>query len=486
MSGFGDPMRVCVVGAGPRGLSVVERLSANAGERGRGLVVHLVDPHVGTGGRVWSTEQPPSMLMNTVASQVSMFTDESVECEGPVARGPSLYEWARMLPLLEAFDHYPQPVLAEARELGPNSYPTRAFCGHYYNWVLRKLIGTAPPGVRIRTHARSAVAVDDEPGGTQIVALSDGTRLAELDAVVLALGHVDMPLEEQERQLAGFAATHGLHYQPPANPAEVDLSAIEPGENVVLRGMGLCFFDYLALLTVDRGGRFERVHGGLVYRPSGREPMIHAGSRRGMPYQARGENEKGVSGRHEPRFLTRQAIARLRGHAPRVRFDADVWPLIAAEVELVYYTTLLRDRPGAAEAFAARYPAERSALLDEFEVRQAQRWDWDRIAAPCAGRLFASPAEFHATLRENLRDDVRRARRGNVSDPVKAALDVLRDLRNEVRLVVDHSGVSGSSYRDELLAGYTPLNAYLSIGPPASRIEEMIALLDAGVLTVVG
>ena len=149
MSGFGDPMRVCVVGAGPRGLSVVERLSANAGERGRGLVVHLVDPHVGTGGRVWSTEQPPSMLMNTVASQVSMFTDESVECEGPVARGPSLYEWARMLPLLEAFDHYPQPVLAEARELGPNSYPTRAFCGHYYNWVLRKLIGTAPPGVRI-------------------------------------------------------------------------------------------------------------------------------------------------------------------------------------------------------------------------------------------------------------------------------------------------------------------------------------------------
>jgi hypothetical protein len=166
-----------------------------------------------------------------------------------------------------------------------------------------------------------------------------------------------------------------------------------------------------------------------------------------------------------------------------VSFQAEVWPLIAREVELVYYTTLLRDRPAAAVAFAARFPAERDALLHEFGL---PAWDWSRIAAPHAGRSFAGPGEYHATLRRDLTEDVRRARGGNVSDPVKAALDVLRDLRNEVRLVVDHSGLSGSSYRDELLAGYTPLNAYLSIGPPAGRIEEMIALLDARVLHVVG
>ena len=33
---------------------------------------------------------------------------------------------------------------------------------------------------------------------------------------------------------------------------------------------------------------------------------------------------------------------------------------------------------------------------------------------------------------------------------------------------------------------YTPLNAYLSIGPPARRIEEMIALIEAGILDVMG
>jgi uncharacterized NAD(P)/FAD-binding protein YdhS len=465
-------LEICVIGAGPRGRSVVERLSAN----GHDLVIHLVDPHLDGGGRVWSTRQPRSMLMNTVASQVTLFTDDSVDCAGPVVPGPSLFEWARMLPLMEAFDHYPRSVLDEARALGPNSYPTRALCGHYYDWVLRKLMRNG----QIKTYPRTAVAVDDEPGGTQVVTLSDGTRLAGLDAVVLAVGHVDMPLEPDDQRLAGFAAAHGLHYQPPANPAETDLSAILPGEPVVLRGMGLCFFDYLALLTSDRGGRFTRVGGRLVYQPSGLEPVIHAGSRRGVPYQARGENEKGVYGRHQPRFLDPARIA------PGADFKADVWPLIAAEVEFVYYTTLLRDRPGAVAAFEARFPAGRDALLSEYGVPTADRWSWKRMGRPYGIRSFSSPEAFHAVLRRDLCEDVRRARGGNVSDPVKAALDVLRDLRNEVRLVVDHGGISGTSYRDELLDWYTPLNAYLSIGPPASRIEEMIALLDAGVLHVIG
>lgn len=69
---------------------------------------------------------------------------------------------------------------------------------------------------------------------------------------------------------------------------------------------------------------------------------------------------------------------------------------------------------------------------------------------------------------------------------MKAALDLLRDLRNEIRLAVDHGGLEGTSHRDDLEGWYTPLNAFLSIGPPASRIEEMGALIEAGVLTILG
>ncbi|WP_322769366.1 FAD/NAD(P)-binding protein [Frankia sp. Cr1] len=486
---------VCVVGAGPRGLCVVERICANAELRVRDVVVHLVDPFVDFGGRVWTTAQSPSLLMNTIASQVTVFTDESVACAGPIRPGPSLHEWAKTLPLMEPFDRYPAAVLAEAGDLGPDSYPSRALYGHYLTWALRRICHTAPSGVSIRLHARTVVALNEDVDGALVVWFADGSRVAGLSAVVLAQGHVDMPLGEDERRLSRLAAARGLRYVPPSNPAEVDLGAVVAGERVALRGMGLNFFDYLALLTVDRGGRFERADSGLVYRASGQEPVIYASSRRGVPYHARGENEKGVSGRHEPVFLTSTVIERFRSRAEKgcpAVFRVEVWPLIAREVELVYYTTLLEERDGrcAAEDFSLRCTdADATAtveLLKEFGIADDERWDWDLVAYPHAGCRFGSPEEFRGWLLKLLVGDVVQARRGNLSSPLKAALDVLRDIRNEVRLIVDYGGLTGSSYRDELRSWYTPLNAYLSIGPPARRIEEMIALIEAGVVHVVG
>ena len=463
---------------------------------GRDAVVHLVDPFVCCGGRVWKTGQSRSLMMNTIASQVTVFTDESVACKGPIRPGPSLYEWAKTLPLMEPFDRYPAEVLAEAEgDFGPDSYPSRALYGYYLNWVLRRLCQTTPSGVSLRLYAQTAVALDEAEDGVLVVRLADGSSVDGLSAVVLAQGHVDMPLGEEECRLSRLAAASGLKYVPPSNPAEVDLAAVAEGERVALRGMGLNFFDYLAMLTVDQGGCFERTDIGLVYLASGREPLIYAGSRRGVPYHARGENEKGVSGRHQPVFLTDTVIKRFRACVKKgypAWFRAEVWPLIAREVELVYYTALVDQRDGrrAGEDFRSRFadadPSDAVELLNDFGIADDEQWDWDLVAYPHAGRRFGSPEEFQRWLLELLVDDVAEARRGNVSSPIKAALDVLRDIRNEVRLVVDHGGLTGMSYRDELRGWYTPLNAYLSIGPPARRIEEMIALIEAGVVHVLG
>src|SRR5579859_426066 len=204
---------VCVIGAGPRGLSVVERICTNAHTPTERTVVHLVDPYVGRGGRVWRTEQSPSLLTNTVASQVTMFTDDSVVCSGPVRPGPSLYEWARTLPL-DPFLAYPDWVLAEAERLGPDSYPSRAFYGYYLNAVLRYVRETAPGHVSVHLHARTAVALSEERDGSLTVRMADGTRLAGLAAVVLAQGHVDMPPGAEEARLQRLASASGLRYLP--------------------------------------------------------------------------------------------------------------------------------------------------------------------------------------------------------------------------------------------------------------------------------
>jgi hypothetical protein len=500
-------LQVCIVGAGPRGLSVLERLCAQERKspRWHAVTVHVVDPDSPGAGRVWRPTQSRHLLMNTVASQVTVYTDASVRIDGPLEEGPSLHEWAKSLEasaLESGTEPYNDEILAEARRLGPDSYPTRALYGSYLTWAFQQVVANAATHVTVRTHFVRAVALEDAGAtaghaGPQTVVLEDGTRLTGLSAVVLAQGHVPAQLSDTERELAGFADRNGLTYQPPANPADVDLSGIGPGETVLLRGLGLNFFDYMALFTQGRGGVYTRVDGRLVYQPSGREPRLYAGSRRGVPYQARGENEKGAHGRYYPRLLTAGYIAELRARDTRsgaIDFAADLWPLISKEVCGVYYTALLASRGESAEVceeFTERYlyaepGEEEDLLLDEAGIGADERWDWKRVARPYGDRVFKDLATFRRWLRDHLEDDVRLARQGNVSGPVKAALDILRDLRNELRLAIDHAGLTAASHRDDLDRWYTPLNAYLSIGPPASRIEEMIALIDAGILEVTG
>ncbi|MER5934004.1 FAD/NAD(P)-binding protein [Streptomyces sp. NPDC002054] len=492
---------VCLIGAGPRGLSVLERICAHAAAGDLGpLTVHVVDDCPPGPGQVWRTDQSEHLLMNTVASQVSMFTDESVSMKGPLSPGPSLYEWARFLTLMGPIDDWDhsEGVLAEARALGPDSYPTRAFYGHYLEWVFRRVVRTAPDRIRTVVHRARAVALDDDAHtGTQTVRLSDGTRLDGLEAVVLAQGHLPVRNSGRQRERIAFAARHGLNYVTPVNPADVDLSGVRPGETVALLGLGLNFFDHMALFTLGRGGRFERHEGRLVYVASGREPQLVAGSRRGMPFHSRGENQKGAHGRHIPAVLNPQMVEVLRDRARQeggLDFRRDLWPMIAKEAEAIYYTGLLaaEGRHTEAEALRTAYLAAPPGSFREHEVLaeagipEELRWDWARIAKPYQGLDFGSPEEFETWLLDHLREDVTAARAGNVDGPLKAALDALRDLRNEIRLIIDHGGLTGRSYRQDLDDWYTPLNAFLSIGPPASRIEEAIALIEAGLLRVLG
>ncbi len=315
---------------------------------------------------------------------------------GPIRPGPSLYEWASGGGIGAG--------VGVGEELGPDDYPTRAQYGRYLEWVFAEAVRGAPPAVRVEVHPARAVRLDDAPDGRQTLTLATGRTLEGLAAVVLAQGHLPTVADPAARRLAAQAARHGLRHIPPANPADVDLSPLAPGEPVLLRGLGLNFFDHMALLTTARGGRYERTARGLVYRPSGREPKLYAGSRRGIPYQARGDNAKGPYGRHRPLLLTDEVMARFRkradsGEAPD--FLAEIWPLVAKEVETVYYECLLNrrdrlpehpasppDRPAFRDRFlaAALGSPEESAVLDEFGVR-----------APTAGPGTASPVRIRAT-----------------------------------------------------------------------------------------
>ena len=473
--------RIAIIGSGPRGLSVLERLAAliSNGKLVRHVDIYLIDAVQVGCGRVWRTDQPDWFMMNTVADEVSAFSGPSDDGPARPGAGPSLAQW------WQSVDRdYP----------GPNSYAPRALHGRYMQFVLATIEAALTP------HARLLKITDyvtdlHKDGSECVLSLANGFSL-RVDRVILVTGHSLPALQGDHDRLASFAASRpALRYLRGDSAADMPLADLRPGEKVGVVGLGLSFYDVMATLTVGRGGRFiEREDGSMQYLPSGREPVLYAGSRSGMLIPARGRNQKDANFRYSPLIFTQARADAMRSEG-QVDFHRQVTPLILAEVNLMYYATSIRRRfgHGAAAAFLdhvrKQQPTDMAGVVAAAHrcgAGDMPPLDIDRIAHPFAGASFESPDAFRATLLQALHDDVVHAEEGNMDSPLKAALDVIRDIRAIIRSIVDFGGLSPRSFKEDFLGWYVPRSSFLSAGPPRLRTRQAIALIEAGVLHLVG
>src|SRR5262245_18071766 len=123
----GAPARLVIVGAGPTASSLLERIIANAPELlgDRPLSDHLVDPYPAGQGRVWRPDLSHLLWMNSMAEDVTIFTDDSVRCAGPIRPGPTLLEWTRTVDDETLAAVTTPAVAAEIRSIRPTTFPSR-------------------------------------------------------------------------------------------------------------------------------------------------------------------------------------------------------------------------------------------------------------------------------------------------------------------------------------------------------------------------
>ena len=92
------PQVITLVGCGPRGVTLLDRLLAilkNSDDR-FDLTINIVNlGELGCG--VHERSQPESLLVSTVASQITLFTDETVIGAGPLSTGPCFFTWAQTM-----------------------------------------------------------------------------------------------------------------------------------------------------------------------------------------------------------------------------------------------------------------------------------------------------------------------------------------------------------------------------------------------------
>ncbi|MEV0642181.1 FAD/NAD(P)-binding protein [Streptomyces sp. NPDC050619] len=448
-----------IVGAGPRGTGLIERIAANAPElyAGSGLDIHLVDPYPPGAGRIWREAQSPLLWMNSHAEDVTMFTDETVDMAGPVREGPTLHEWAG---------------------IQGRTFADRQLQGGYLRWVHERAVAALPPGVTVHHHPWRALRVDGPREGRQRVWLEGRPRPLIADLVVLALGHLDAELDEEQRALAAYADEHDLVHLPPDFTADSDLSPLAPGEPVLVRGFGLAFVDLMVLLTEGRGGRYV----GETYVPSGQEPILYVGSRRGVPYHAKIGYDWSGERPPLPRFFGPAEVEGLLARPEGFDFRRDVWPLVEKELGFAHYHRLFTAHPErtavAWSDFEGKYaavddPAERAALVASAVPDPADRLDLAALDRPLEGVRYGSFAEFQEGLRGYVEGDLSRRHDSAHSPDLAVFLGLLSVYGQLVRL-----GDVGPWWH-----GFF---SYLASGPPGPRLRQMLALSRAGVLKFLG
>lgn len=493
-----EPVELALVGVGPTASSLLERLAANVDELlpDTPLRVHLVDPHRAGTGRVWRPDLHPLLWMNSLAEDVTMFTDASVRCSGPIRPGPSLIEWARTLPDDELASVADDPSLrAEIRALTGDSFPTRRVQSAYLEWFHRRALAALPPSVEVVVHAASAVDLTDGPDGRQHLTLDGRSEPMAVDAVVFALGHLDAEPTPAEAAHADFARRHGLAYLPPGHTAEQDLDVLGAGIDVAVLGFGQAFTDLLVLVTEGRGGRFvERPDGWLSYEPSGREPILHVGSRRGVPYRSKPAYRLQAPLAPLPRFLDDAHIQALLDRGGPIEFFADVLPLLAREAGWGYYHELFHAHPDRTattwDDFAARYAAaadgdELDAVVADAVPAADDRFSIARIDRPLAGVRLDSVDDLQRWMHGHIAGDVARRTDPACSADLGAFMAMLLSFGPLGRISASKR-LTRRSKVDGVNGWWFSFFMYYASGPPPARLRQCLALAEAGLLHFVG
>lgn len=472
---------ITLIGSGPRGISVLERMIVRLNKTPLPYDIHIivVDQCRLGQGRIWNSDQSKCFITNTPAAGMTAFSGVGPFEDPKPGAGPSLETWWKATH--NDIDTY-------------MGYAPRKYYGEYLRFVYDTILEHVPARVKITEMIDQVIDIIPEQDHYNIKTKSKNTWSS--DKVIITTGHSINHYQDHFGKLEE-AARHNdlLTFFHSDSVADMHLDRIPPKENIGIIGLGLSFIDVISELTEGRGGYYTKTtNGKLRYIRSGKEPHMYCGSRKGLPILSQGYNQKPDSFKYNPVIFTHERAKKLRQQKPNsIDFETDVWPLLEAEVNCVWFGRNIACQldEQAAQDFIAQVSNNHitttenlTDLASKILNTSCSALHLKELATPFSKQTFSNYNEWRSRLVALLEEDTEQALSGNVDSPLKAALDVLRFMRTNLRTVVNHGGLTPDSHH-QFISQYNNIITLFSAGPPCFRLQQLLALIDDGIVSIV-
>lgn len=474
-------MNIILIGAGPRGLVVAERLIEHqkVSHKLNSLKITLIDPF-GVGGRVWSVDQPHELIMNTTSDYITLFTDSTCKMTGPCVQGPNLFEWSQEFAYsFITRQRYSNKfhLLDEIKNLAYNDYASRSLYGAYLQWFYTYLQQRLDISMQLQMIESTVTSINLK---NQNIIVNTTDSVLSADNVIMALGHHENAYSADQIKLSNFSKEHGLNYWAPTEPQEYVFKNVPPQKTIILRGLGLSFFDAVTLLTIGRNGHYERNEKGtLIYHPSGLEPKIIAGSRRGYPLHGKGINDHPANQHDTPQFLNTAWIDQKLKAKKGTLGGSELINRIHYEIEYAYYKRLIVKKYPALDVVQImdtfRTASDPRSVIQKLPIKAHDYFDWIKLL---------NPSKSNLSLKEYLERDIAIGHEGTTNGPYAGALAMYHEIYNEIRRIIDAQLLTDDDYYVYILKQLNKEHSFLSVGPPVMRIEQLHALINAKIVTI--
>ncbi|HED7326350.1 TPA: FAD/NAD(P)-binding protein [Campylobacter coli] len=443
-------LRVGIIGFGPRGLSILERLvSKKLGQIiNDKLEIYIFDPN-SLGSGCHSPKQSSRLLVNTVASQMTIFADETICPNEFFIKGPNFYEF----------------LLSKGYKADKNGYYSRVLLGKYLEHSFQCILKLCSQDISIHIVKEYAQCIIQQE--KYFIISGENTKI-EVDSAFITTGH-----NQNQNNFPMYSAY----------PLEISTQNISANDAIDIKGLGLSAIDVITMLTSGNGGFFEKLNNELIYNPSGKEPKIFVFSRSNLPLMARAITQKETREQYQAIFFNSTTIKKLKKEFKKLNFEKQILPLIIKEMEYVYsYTYINLKSQEDSFLFRNEYltSIDTQSVLDKY-IPKCDQFNFYSLVNPL--QKIIDKQDFYSQLITYLENDIKEARLGNLKSPIKSACDVLRDVRDNLRLCVDFGGLDEESYKF-FIHSFVPINNRLCVGPPLVKIEELLALIKANVVNV--